>query len=97
MNFIYMYNMSMTNKIRYDVNTVNQLSLLSHSDDLLLLLLHRAQVHIRGYGSTLIKAIIQGSLCEILEYHILFISKRANLFADIKLSNIVEVFITQSK
>lgn len=26
--------MSMTNKIRYDVNTLNQLSLLSYSDDL---------------------------------------------------------------
>ena len=39
MNFIYMYNISMTNKIRYDVNAHNQLSHLSHSDDLLLLLL----------------------------------------------------------
>lgn len=37
MNFI--YNMSMTNKIRSDVNALNQLSNLSYSDDLLLLLL----------------------------------------------------------
>lgn len=37
MNFI--YNMSMTNKIRSDVNALNQLLHVSHSDDLLLLLL----------------------------------------------------------
>ena len=43
--------------------------------------------------STFIKVIIQVSLCEILEYHIFFINKRVNLFADIILSNIVEVFM----
>ena len=43
MNFI--YNMSMTNKIRSDVNALNQLSHLSHSDDLFLLLLSVAVLH----------------------------------------------------
>ena len=38
-------------------------------------------------------AIIKVSLCEILKYRILFINKQANLFADVMLSNIVEVFV----
>ena len=45
-------------------------------------LIHHTQVHI----------IIQVSLCEILEFRGFF-NKRANLFADIMLSNIVEVFM----
>ena len=45
-------------------------------------LIHHTQVHI----------IIQVSLCEILEFRGFF-NKRANLFADIMLLNIVEVFM----
>ena len=41
----------------------------------------------------ILKAIIQLSLCEILEYRIFFINKRLNLFDDLMLSNIVEVFV----
>ena len=43
--------------------------------------------------STLIKAIIQVSLSETLEYRIFYIHKRTNMYADIMLSNIVDVFM----